>query len=88
MSHKTAYVLFYIVLSFEGSQSSPIPKIFKNIFNSILEDKIKLIEEESAVKYADLNDKLKSTEKHFIKMGRRYESFTKLLQLLYDRNQN
>jgi len=88
LSNKAAYILYYIVVSYEGKQSSPIPKIFKNIFNSILDEKIELIKEEKSIKYSDLTDTHKAQDKHYIKMGRRYEAFIKLISLLFERNRD
>ena len=83
-----SYFLFNIVKSFEGSPTSPVPKIFKNIFTTIFDEKLKIINSKTEFSPGDLADKKKIPERDYITMGKRHDGFVELIRHLYERNKD
>jgi len=88
LSKLTAFFLFNIIKAYEGSATSPVPKVFKNIFASIFDEKIRAITEQQEVVPGDLQEKKKVVDRDYIGMGRRYDAFVEVVRLLLERNQD
>ena len=91
MSKLTAFFLFLIIKYYEGSKSSPVGKIFKNIFGLIFEEKIASLKEKSGKKENDgtkltQEEKQKLQENDYLVTGSRYEAFVEFVRLLLQKN--
>ena len=78
-----AFFLFKIVIFYEESSTSPIPKIFKTIFNSIndiFEKKLEQIDQSEKKKEQKIDEKAKIFT--YPKYGKKYESLVKFSELL------
>jgi len=89
MSRLTAFFLFLIIRYYEGAKSSPVGKIFKNIFSSIFDEKVNnILEKKEVSKGITLNttEKQSLQENDFLVTGSRYEAFREFVKLLIHKN--
>lgn len=88
ISKLTAFFLYLIIKFYEGSKSSPVGKIFKNIFVSIFEEKITslLAKPETQVKKLTQEEKQSLQANDFLVTGSRYEAFVEFIRLLLKKN--
>lgn len=89
MSRLTAFFLFLIIRYYEGAKSSPVGKIFKNIFGAIFDEKINAItENKETSKEITLNsvEKQNLQENDYLVTGSRYESFREFIKFLIQKN--
>jgi len=90
MSRLTAFFLFLIIRFYEGAKSSPVGKIFKNIFGKIFDEKINTILEEKEVVAKEItlssNEKQNLQENDYLVTGSRYEAFREFMKFLIQKN--